>query len=104
VLSNLGAVEKSSSLTRFMTAKDDNVQKQLAWGVMTDANGVMKITLRDFRPHVSVLYDIGHQDLANLLAQDYREASLRLECTNVFDEPATVIWSLKFSKLWNNCS
>ena len=32
VLSNVGAVSPSSTLTRFMTAKDDNNQKQLAWG------------------------------------------------------------------------
>ncbi|MBK9926973.1 MAG: hypothetical protein IPP66_17010 [Anaerolineales bacterium] len=71
VLSNLGAVAKNSSLTRFITAKDDNEQKQMAWGVMTDAKGVMHITLRDFRPHVAVLHEIGRKDLANQIAQDY---------------------------------
>ena len=71
VISNLGAVSKSSSLTRFMTAKDDNEQKQLTWGVMTDAAGVMKITLRDFRPHVGVLHEIGRKDIADLITQDY---------------------------------
>ena len=71
VISNLGAVSKSSSLTRFMTAKDDNEQKQLTWGMMTDAKGVMRITLRDFRPHVAALYEIGRRDLADLIAQDY---------------------------------
>ncbi len=74
VFSNVGAVAKSSSLSRFITAKDDNEQKQLAWGVMTDAQGVMKLTLRDFRPHVAVLQDIGRKDLANLIAQDYLDA------------------------------
>jgi hypothetical protein len=74
VFSNIGAVAKSSSLSRFITAKDDNEQKQLAWGVMTDAQGVMKITLRDFRPHVTVLHTIGRKDLANQLAQDYLDA------------------------------
>ncbi|HKJ39936.1 MAG TPA: hypothetical protein VJ972_14260, partial [Anaerolineales bacterium] len=74
VISNLGAVSKSSSLTRFMTAKDDNEQKQLTWGVMTDAQGVMHITLRDFRPHVAVLHNIGRKDLADLIAQDYLDA------------------------------
>jgi hypothetical protein len=77
VISNLGAVSKSSSLTRFMTAKDDNEQKQLTWGVMTDAKGVMKITLRDFRPHVTALHDIGRRDLANLIAQDYLDAYIQ---------------------------
>jgi len=74
VLSNLGAVAKSSSLTRFMTAKDDNEQKQLAWGIMTDGGGRMKITLRDFRPHVTALHNIGYQSLANMIAQEYLDA------------------------------
>jgi len=71
VISNLGAVAKSSSLTRFITAKDDNEQKQLAWGVMTDARDVVYITLRDFRPHVAILHKIDRMDIANLIAQDY---------------------------------
>ena len=74
VLSNLGAVARSSSLTRFITAKDDNEQKQLTWGVITDAKGVMRISLRDFRPHVALLHEVGHGDLANLIAQDYLDA------------------------------
>jgi hypothetical protein len=74
VLSNLGAVAESSSLTRFMTAKDDNQQKQLTWGVMTDARGVMTITLRDFRPHIVHLLEIGCKDLADLIARDYLDA------------------------------
>ena len=57
-----------------MTAKDDNEQKQLTWGVMTDAKGTMKITLRDFRPYVAALQEIGRKDLANLIAQDYLDA------------------------------
>ncbi|GAB4538041.1 MAG: hypothetical protein Fur002_00860 [Anaerolineales bacterium] len=73
VFSNVGAVARSSSLQRFITAKDDNAQKQLAWGVLTDAKGVMKFSLRDFRPHVSALLAIGRKDLANLIAQDYLE-------------------------------
>ena len=43
----------------------------MAWGVMTDAKGVMHITLRDFRPHVAVLHEAGRKDLANHIAQDY---------------------------------
>ncbi len=74
VFSNLGAVSKSSSLTRFITAKDDNDQKQLAWGVMTDAAGKMHISLRDFRPHVPALQKIGRKDIAVLLAQDYLDS------------------------------
>ncbi len=74
VISNVGAVAPSSTLTRFMTAKDDNNQKQLAWGVITDARNVMHIHLRDFRPHVNTLYANGRRDLALLIAQDYLDA------------------------------
>lgn len=74
VLSNLGAMAKTSSITRFTTAKDDNDQKQLTWGVLTDAQGVMQITLRDFRPHVAVLHHAGRTDLADLIAQDFLDA------------------------------
>ena len=71
VFSNVGAVVKTSTLTRFITAKDDNNQKQLAWGVMTDAKGTMRIHLRDFRPQVATLLSIGRRDLANIITQDY---------------------------------
>lgn len=74
VFSNVGAVVPTSTLTRFITAKDDNDKKTLAWGIMTDAKGVMRITLRDFRPHVGLLAAVGHKDLAIQIAQDYLEA------------------------------
>ncbi len=74
VFSNVGAVAPASTLTRFITAKDDNEKKTLAWGVITDASGVMRISLRDFRPHVSRLHAIGRQDLAGRIAQDYLES------------------------------
>lgn len=74
VFSNVGAVVPSSTLTRFMTAKDDNTQKQLAWGVITDSKSVMRIHLRDFRPHVANLLSLGRKDLANLITQDYLDA------------------------------
>jgi len=74
VFSNVGAVADSSTLTRFMTAKDDNEQKQIAWGIVTDANKVMRIHLRDFRPHVAALFAIGRKDLAEMIAEDYLDA------------------------------
>lgn len=74
VFSNIGAVAKTSSLTRFITAKDDNEKKQLVWGVMTDANGIMQVSLRDFRPHVAALLAAGRKDLASLVTQDYLDA------------------------------
>ena len=74
VFSNVGAVAPSSTLRRFITAKDDNEQKTLAWGVLTDAKGVMRISLRDFRPHVRLLQSRGRMDLAVRIAQDYLDA------------------------------
>jgi hypothetical protein len=62
VFSNVGRVSPSSSLTRFMTAKDDNEKKELAWGVLTDADDVMHVTVRDCRPHVAQLPAVGRQD------------------------------------------
>lgn len=77
VFSNVGAVANNSTLTRFVTAKDDNEKKTLAWGVLTDAQGVLRLTLRDFRPHVEPLIAIGRRDLALRMAQDYVEAYAR---------------------------
>lgn len=71
VMSNVGAVAPTSTLTRFITAKDDNEKKTLAWGIITDANGVMRISLRDFRPHVAALKRAGLTDLAGQITQDY---------------------------------
>jgi hypothetical protein len=73
VFSNVGAVVPSSTLTRFISAKDDNNKKTLVWGVLTDAEGVMRITLRDFRPHVKLLVACGHKDLANKITRHYLE-------------------------------
>lgn len=74
VFSNVGAVVPTSTLKRFATAKDDNEQKQLVWGVISDADGVMRVSLRDFRPHVAALNDIGRADLANAITQDYLDS------------------------------
>jgi hypothetical protein len=71
VFSNVGAVVPTSTLTRFTTAKDDNERKTLAWGVITDANGTLTISLRDFRPHVAMLINAGLKSIAQLIAQDY---------------------------------
>ncbi|MAU00132.1 MAG: hypothetical protein CL608_23580, partial [Anaerolineaceae bacterium] len=70
VFSNVGRVSPSSSLTRFMTAKDDNEKKELAWGVLTDADDLMHVTVRDFRPHVELLTAVGRQDLAVRIIAD----------------------------------
>lgn len=77
VFSNMGRVAKGSTLRRFITAKDDNEQKTLAWGIITDDKGVLHISLRDFRPHVAVLHHLGMPDLAQHIAQDYLDAYAR---------------------------
>ncbi len=77
VFSNVGRVNDSSSLRRFVTAKDDNEKKVLAWGIMTDAAGVMHISLRDFRPHVAPLIKVKQGELAQQIAQDYVDAYAR---------------------------
>ncbi len=77
VFSNIGAVVRSSSLTRFITAKDDNEQKTLAWGILTTASGATVVTLRDFRPHVALLAAAGQMPLAHRVAQDYLDAYVR---------------------------
>ncbi len=71
VFSNVGIVAETSSLNRFITAKDDNQKKELCWGVMTRADGTMVITLRDFRPQVTALLDIEAADVAQMVTQDF---------------------------------
>jgi hypothetical protein len=77
VFSNVGAVADGSTLTRFSSAKDDNEKKSLVWGVITDANKVMRLSLRDFRPHVAALTVLGQRQLAQQLAQHYLDSYAR---------------------------
>lgn len=74
VFSNVGRVARGSSLRRFITAKDDNDQKALAWGVMTDDRDTMHISLRDFRPHVALLYQHGLHTLGQQITQDFLDS------------------------------
>lgn len=74
VFSNVGRVVESSTLRRFITAKDDNTQKTLAWGVITDANNVVRMSLRDFRPHVVLWHEADLPDIAQAVTQDYLDA------------------------------
>jgi hypothetical protein len=71
VYSNVGRVADGSSLKRFMTAKDDGNTKALAWGVMSDDDGRLIVTMRDFRPHVRPLILANRIDLAYSMARDY---------------------------------
>jgi hypothetical protein len=72
--SNVGRVAPGASLTRFTSAKDDGQTKELIWSVLTDDQGQMHISLRDFRPFVPGLLALGEAELADLLAQDYLES------------------------------
>jgi hypothetical protein len=74
VFSNMGRVSKGSTLRRFITAKDDNEQKTLAWGVITDDKNILHLSLRDFRPHVGVLCSLELSHLAQRITQDYLDA------------------------------
>jgi hypothetical protein len=74
VFSNVGRVAPGSTITRFVSAKDDGETKELIWGVVTDDEGCMHVSLRDFRPFVPQLLALGEDGLANLLAQDYLTA------------------------------
>jgi hypothetical protein len=74
VFSNVGRVAPGTSLTRFSSAKDDGQTKELIWGILTDDQGRMHITLRDFRPFVAKLLALGEAELAGLLAQDYLDS------------------------------
>ena len=71
VFSNLGAMPHGSSLSRFITAKDDNEKKTLAWGFMTNAEGALHVSLRDFRPHVALLIQADQRDVAVQITNEY---------------------------------
>jgi hypothetical protein len=71
--SNVGRVARGSSITRFISAKDDNDNKRMIWGVVTDDDDILHLSLRDFMPHVSALHKVNRLDLAELILQDYLE-------------------------------
>lgn len=77
VFSNVGRVAPGTSLTRFLSAKDDGQTKELIWAVLTEDQGQMRISLRDFRPFVPQLLALGETELADLLAQDYLDSYAR---------------------------
>ena len=77
VFSNVGRVDPTSSLVRFMSAKDDGKSKVMVWGIMCDRRGDLKITLRDFRPCVQTALAAQKPDLAAAITHDYLEAYAR---------------------------
>ncbi|MGC9358174.1 MAG: hypothetical protein ACP5GX_09910, partial [Anaerolineae bacterium] len=74
VFSNVGRVAPGSTLHRFISAKDDGAAKELVWGVLTDDHDVVHVSLRDFRPFVSLLLERGEDRLAQMLAEDYLDS------------------------------
>ena len=77
VFSNVGRVAPGASLSRFISAKDDGESKELVWGMLTDDEGKLHISLRDFRPFVPLLMAMRETALADLLVQDYLESYVR---------------------------
>jgi hypothetical protein len=71
VFSNVGRVARGSSLSRFISAKDDNENKTLVWGILTDDKEILHLALRDFRPHVTALHRLGRLELAEIMLQHY---------------------------------
>lgn len=74
VFSNVGRVSSNSSLTRFASAKDDNIRKVLVWGIMTDHQDRLIVTLRDFREPILALARAGHAPIAHQITNDFLNA------------------------------
>ncbi len=74
VMSNVGRVSKGASVTRFISAKDDNENKTLVWGIITDDTETLHISLRDFRPYVAALTELNRLDLAQMIVTDAVES------------------------------
>lgn len=95
VFSNVGQVAPGSSLSRFVSAKDDNDKKVLVWGVLTDNQSVLRITLRDFRPAILDLARSGHIDLAQEITQDFVTAYVK-GLAKFAEEIKTIVTAPKF--------
>ncbi len=93
VFSNVGQVVATSSLTRFISSRDDGETKTLVWGVMSNASGQLCVSLRDFRPHVAPLVEQQRGDLAGALAQDFADAYA--ECANDLVKDVQRVFSFK---------
>ncbi|MDM8520821.1 hypothetical protein QUF64_12300 [Anaerolineales bacterium HSG6] len=74
IFANIGLAPRRSSIKRFMSAKDDSDKKLLTWGVVTGTDKVMRLTLRDARPHVAMLQTVGQGELATAITQDYLDS------------------------------
>ena len=67
----VSSLPTDTSLTRFAAAKDDSIKRVITWGSAAASEGALPITLRDFRPHVTALAEIGHKPLAARITQHY---------------------------------
>ncbi|MDM8521282.1 hypothetical protein QUF64_14650 [Anaerolineales bacterium HSG6] len=74
VISNVGRVANGSSITRFISAKDDNENKTLVWGVVSDNNDNLCLSLRDFRPYIAAFAKIDRLDIAQLVVDHLVES------------------------------
>ena len=74
VFSNIGRVARDTSLTRLTSASDDNEAKALVWAFVTDDQDVLHISLRDFRPEITALFENGLTELAHQITQDLTDA------------------------------
>lgn len=94
VFSNVGQVTPGSSISRFSSAKDDNDKKVMVWGIMTDNNNQIYITLRDFRPPVIALARAGYDIVAQMIAQDMVE-SFAASLTEFMEEMNIIVGAPK---------
>jgi hypothetical protein len=77
IFNDITHVLVNNTLSRFITGKDDSDKIDLAWGILTDLNGTIVITLRDFRPHVTALIAAGHKRLATDITQHYLDSYMQ---------------------------
>lgn len=66
----LGPQPAGGSVRRFLPPRDQSPHLQLIWGLCGGAAAPLHLTLRDARPHVTALQQVGHGDLAERIADD----------------------------------
>ncbi|MBI5509930.1 MAG: hypothetical protein HY903_14335 [Deltaproteobacteria bacterium] len=71
LFSNLGQMAPGSAITRVSGARGDVGDRGIILTTLTNCRRELFISIRDFRPYVGELCDLGHPDAATVLAQDY---------------------------------
>lgn len=74
LFSSLGQMPPWSTAIRFMSARSKGKAQQRVWGIMTDNQQRLMITLRDFHPLTVMLIRNGQGNLAASILQDYLNA------------------------------